>query len=88
MEGAAEDCLREGIGFLPMVAETLGGWHKLAVTEVKRLTAAKARHLGQKEREALSHEFTRHSVLIMRGNSAILSNRVPMRQDAAVDGEL
>ena len=35
-----------------MVAETLRGWHKLAVTEVKRLTAAKARHMGQEEREA------------------------------------
>ena len=51
MDGAAEDCLREGIRLLPLVAETLGGWHKVAILEIKRLTAAKARHTGQEERK-------------------------------------
>ena len=59
----------------------------MAVTEIKKLTAAKARHTGQEEKEALSHAFTRLSILLVRGNSAILSNRIPLRQDAAVDGE-
>ena len=86
MAGAAEDCLRESIWFLPLVAETFCGWHKLAISEIKRLTAAKARHTGQEEKEALNHAFTRLSILLMRGNSAILTNRPPIRQDAVVDG--
>ena len=81
MAGAAEDCL-------PLVAETLGGWHKLAIMEIKRLTAAKARHTSQEEKEALNHAFTRLSILLMKGNSAILLNCLPMRQDAVVDGEM
>ena len=55
MSGAAEDCLREGIRFIPVVAETLGGWHKLAVSEIRKRTAAKARHTGQEEKEACLH---------------------------------
>ena len=68
MAGAAEDCLREEIGFLPMVAETLGGWHQLAVSEIRRLTAAKARHTGQDENEALRHAFMCLPILLMKGN--------------------
>ena len=52
--------------------------------EIRRLTAIKARHTGQEEREA----FTSHSVLLMKENSVILLNWLPMRQDAAVDGEM
>ena len=47
MTGAAEACLREGIRFIPMVVEALGGWHPVAIMEVKKLAAAKARHAGQ-----------------------------------------
>ena len=68
MAGAAEDCLREGIRFLLMVAETLGGWHQLAFSEIRWLTAAKARHTGQDENEALRHAFMCLSILLMKGN--------------------
>ena len=77
MAGAAQACQREGIKYLPIVSESLGGFHKVAEHEIKKLTAAKARHTGQDEAEAMRHAFTRLSILIMRGNAAILSNRIP-----------
>ena len=86
MAGAAEDCRHEGIKFLPIVMETLGGWHRDAEKQVKKLAAAKARHSGQEEEEALRHAFTRLSVLLMKGNAAILSNRIPYFPPANVDG--
>jgi hypothetical protein len=86
MSGSAEDCRLEGIQFLPVVVETLGGWHEGAVKQVKKLAAARARHSGQEEEEALRHAFTRLSVLLMKGNAAILSNRVPSFCPATVDG--
>ena len=43
---------REGIQFLPVVVETLGGWQEGAVKQVKKLAAARARHSIQEE-EAL-----------------------------------
>ena len=86
MDGAAEACRREGIVFLPLVVESLGGWHKVAEREVKKLAAAKARQGGQEEEEAVKHTFTRLSILLMRSNAAILANRIPGFQDPAVDG--
>ena len=71
MSGAAEDCLREGIRFFPMVAESLGGWHKLAVSEIRKMTAAKARHTGKEEHKVLGHAFTHLSILIMKGNYSV-----------------
>ena len=47
IRGAADDCRREGIAFLPLVVESLGGWHSAAETEVKKLGAALARQNGQ-----------------------------------------
>ena len=41
--------------FIPMVAESFGGWHSSAELEVKKLGTALARHTGQEEGEAVSH---------------------------------
>ena len=77
MNGAEADCTRQGIAFLPIVAETFGGWHPDAKREVKKLGAALARHTGQEEGEAVSHLWSRLSILLQRGNAAILGNRNP-----------
>ena len=84
MSGSAEDCRLEGIQFLPVVVETLGGWDESAVKQVKKLAAARARHSGQEE--ALWHAITRLSILLMKGNAAILSKRVHNFCPANVDG--
>ena len=47
VRGAEEDCRRQGIAFLPMAAESLGGWHSVAEAEVKKLGAGLARKSGQ-----------------------------------------
>ena len=40
---AAEECRQQGIVFVPLAAESLGGWHPVAVMELKRLASALAR---------------------------------------------
>ena len=47
MNGVHEECRRQGIAFLPIVAETFGGWHPEAGREVKKLGAA---HRAGRER--------------------------------------
>ena len=86
--GAEEECRRQGIAFLPLVAETFGGWHSGAEREVKKLGAALARHTGQEEAEATSHLWGRLGILLQRGNAAILGNRVPALPGAHIDGIL
>ena len=46
LNGAEEECRRQGIAFLPIVAETFEGWHPEAGRLVKKLGTALARHTG------------------------------------------
>ena len=40
-------CEREGLAFIPLPVETLGGWHKKAVEQLKKLARAQARCTGK-----------------------------------------
>ena len=64
MSGAAEACASQGISFIPLAFESLGGIHKRAIVEGKKLAAALARHSGQEEGEACRHLFSRLSILL------------------------
>ena len=86
VNGAEEECRRQGIAFLPLVAESFGGWHSGAQREVKKLGVALARHTGQEEGEATAHLWSRLGILLQRGNAAILGNRVPALPGAHIDG--
>ena len=86
VRGAEEQCRAQGIAFLPLAAETFGGWHSVADREVRKLGSALARHTGQEEGEAISHLWGRLGVLLQRGNAALLGNRVPALPEARVDG--
>ena len=86
IRGAEADCRQQGIAFLPMVAESMGGWHPTAEREVKKLGSALARHTGQPEGEAISHLWGRLGILLQRGNVALLGNRVPSYPEPEIDG--
>ena len=55
MRGAAELCRAEGLAFVPIVAESLGGFHPVAIEQLKRIASALARHTAQEESEAIHH---------------------------------
>ena len=57
-----------------MPVETLGGWHSKAVDQIMMLAEAQVRD----EDEARRHLFQRLSVLLVKGNAAILLNRKPL----------
>ena len=77
MTQAGEACRREGIVFVPMPWETLGGWHEQTVEQVKKLASAQARQTGEEQSEATRHLYQKLSVLLARGNAALLLNRFP-----------
>ena len=68
--------------------ETLGGMHKVAVEQMKRLGVAVARHQGSDERVATRQLFQRLSLTLMRGNAALVTSRRPDDDFAApfIDG--
>ena len=84
--GVGAACQREGIVFLPLPCETLGGWHETAVQQIKKLAAALSRQTGQEESVAVSHLWQRLSVHLMKGNAALLLNRVPSLPESHIDG--
>ena len=88
MRGAADDCARQGVAFIPLAFESLGGWHTTAELQVRRLAQALARQTGKDESECCSQAISRLSLLLMKGNASILINRIPAAPDAAVDGLL
>ena len=47
VQGAAEACRQQGLAFVPLAMEALGGLHKVTVAQVKMLAAALARQTGQ-----------------------------------------
>jgi hypothetical protein len=83
---AAEACRRQGLAFIPLAASSLGGWHHVAVAELEKLGRALARHTGQEEGEAVRHLFGRLSILLMRGNAALLANRIPDHPNPETNG--
>ena len=72
VQGAAQACQDQGIAFLPIAMETLGG-----LEQVRRIGAAVARHQGIRELLATRQLFQRLSVTLMRGNAALLMSRRP-----------
>merc|ERR1711963_311452 len=77
LAAAADACREQGLVFFPIAFEALGGVHQVAVTQLKRLGAALARHSGSDEREVVSQLLQRISLHLMRGNSALISGRRP-----------
>ena len=74
MRGTAEQCDQQGIAFIPVVAESMGGWHKVALEQLRKLGSALARQEGY----TISHLCTRASVLLQKWLSALLLNRIPV----------
>ena len=88
MTDSADDCAREGIEFFPLAAESLGGWHPVAVQQVDKLGVALARHNGEDEQVVVRQLWQRLAVLLQRGNAALLVNRIPRFPSAAITGTL
>ena len=51
MRGAGELCRGQGIAFIPIVAESLGGLHGIAAREIQKIGAALARPGKMKGRQ-------------------------------------
>ena len=81
-----EACRREGMVFIPLVVETLGGWEEQADVQIKRLGAALARQTGQDESDKIRHVFQSLAVRLAKGNAALFLNRTHSFPNTEVDG--
>ena len=81
-------CREQGITFIPVVAESLGGWHRVALEQLHKLSSALARHTGQEESDMFDHLVKRVSILLQKGLASMLLNRNPSHPDAEIDGQM
>ena len=82
-----ERCAREGITFLPLAVDTLGGWHPAALDSIRRLGRQVARNVGKEDQEVVRHLRQRLAILLVRDNVAMLCARTPTYPPAEVDGD-
>ena len=68
--------------------ETLGGWSVAAADQIRRLGQALARATGQEHADTVRNFVGRLSVLLMRGNAALLFNRVQSFPPPQVDRDM
>ena len=80
------DCDMEGIKFFLVVVEVLWGWHEDTASVITRLARQLASHTGKETGEQTKYLFQRLGILLMRGNSALILNRIPTHVEAEVNG--
>ena len=62
--------------------------HEVAVKEVEKIAVSLARQTGQDEGEKIQHLFQKMGILLVKGNSALFTNRIPTFPETEIDGEL
>ena len=75
MDAAFDQCDREGITFIPLAVETLGGWEAEAITQIRNIARGMGRRQSGDERVAIKHLFQRLAVILQRGNASLFLNR-------------
>ena len=88
MRGTADLCHQQGIEFVPIVANSVGGWHKEALTQFHKLGSALSRNTGTEESVCIGQIITRSSLLLQKGLSALILNRSPNLPPAAISGSM
>ena len=83
-----ERCAAEGIVFVPLAVDTLGGWHPSALVFLARLGRQVASNVGKEGQDVVRHLRQRLAVLLVRDNVAMLSARTPSFAPPEVDGDI
>ena len=61
-----EACSDEGIVFVPVCQESLGGYHERSASVLKRIALAQNRAKGTDETETIKHFFQKLSVILQK----------------------
>ena len=70
-------CQVNGVAFVPLVVETLGGWDSDAISHLRAIAKQSASRSPQLAEDASRHLFQRLSVLLQRANAGLIAARAP-----------
>ena len=64
------------IAFVPLPVQTFGGWHNEAEKQIERIGRELARSTsGSDQKTSTNHLFQRLSLILQRGNAALILSR-------------
>ena len=72
-----EACQAEGVSFIPVVAESLGGWSEEAIHNITRIGRLLGQRSGTSTNDTTRHLFQCLSVSLWRGNAILWLSRLP-----------
>ncbi len=81
----AEACRSVGVAFIPLVAETLGGWSNRASDTIKDIGRLQGQRLGIPPADSITHLVQRLAIFLWRGNASMWMRRIPIGS-VVVDG--
>ena len=70
-------CQINGVAFIPLVVETLGGWDSDAVFHLRAIAKRSAARAPLQAESASRHLFQRLSILLQRANAGLIAARAP-----------
>ena len=88
MRGTAELCRQQGIEFLPIIANSVGGWHNEALNQFKKLGSALSRNTGTDESVCIGQVISKNSLLLQKGLCALILNRSPNIPPPPISGSM
>ena len=68
-----QSCRQQGISFVPLVVETLGGWDSEASFHLSKIAEMTAQRSDKKAALVSRHFFQRLSVLLQRANASLMA---------------
>ena len=72
-----QSCRQQGITFMPLVVETLGGWDSEASFHLSKIAEMTAHRSSKRAGDVKRHFFQRLSILLQRANSSLIATRAP-----------
>ena len=70
-------CEANGIVFIPLVVETLGGWDSDAIFHLRAISKQSGARTPLHAESASRHLFQRLSILLQRANAGLIAARAP-----------
>ena len=88
MRGTAELCRQQGIEFLPIVANSVRGWHNEALNQFRKLGSALSKNTGTEESVCIGQVIMKNSLLLQKGLCALIFNRSPNLPPPPISGSM
>ena len=81
-----QSCRHQGITFVPLVVETLGGWDSEASFHLQKISEMTSQRSDKRAALVTRHFFQRLSILLQRANASLLATRAPPSPPPHVTG--